>query len=230
MDRMDEIKKDTGADSSRSSELEEKLFSPKVRVVLIRHGETKGWLEKRLDGHTDSPLTENGKEQLKEVAQRLSGLPITAVYSSDLSRTMQGAQMLAEKIGLEVNVLPGLRELNFGEMENIPFEETFKKFDGDMERALNWVDNSFPGGESLLDMKERVMPAYRKIIEDNSGMVAIYAHGGTNRLILCEELGIDLYNFFRIEQNHACINLIDRFEGGYVVVKLINGCVNSIRL
>ncbi len=207
---------------------DEKFFTPTLRVLLIRHGETEGWRERRLDGHTDSPLTENGLKQMREVAERLADLPVSAVYTSDLSRTRGGAEMLAEKTGLEVNVMPELREMNFGELENLPYMEGFRKMGG-MEQALNWVDNRFPGGENLLDMRERVMPAYSRIVGENSGMVALYAHGGTNRLILCEELGMSLHNFFRIEQSHACINLIDRYPAGFVVVKLINGSVNSIR-
>ncbi len=209
--------------------MDDELFKPRLKVILVRHGETEGWMDKRLDGYTDSPLTEKGKRQMQDVAERLARTKVNAIYSSDLSRTRQGAQMLAEKVGLKLNVVPELRELNFGDLENLPYTEGLKKLGDDLNRALNWVDNRFPGGESLLDMRERVMPAYRKIVKDNSGMVALYAHGGTNRLILCEELGIDLHNFFRIEQDHACINLIYRLLPDFAVVKLINGDLNSTR-
>jgi alpha-ribazole phosphatase len=204
-------------------------LKPELKVILVRHGETEGWKDKRLDGYTDSPLTEKGRRQMQQLAERLAQAPLTGIYSSDLGRTRQGAEMLAEKTGLKVIVFPELRELNFGDLESLPYKEGLKKLGDDPGRALNWVDNQFPGGESLLDMRERVMPAYRKIIKDNSGMVAVYAHGGTNRLILCEELGIDLHNFFRIEQDHACINLIYRFTPDFAMVKLINGDLNSAR-
>jgi alpha-ribazole phosphatase len=212
-----------------SMEIDERLFRPGLKVFLIRHGETEGWKDKRLDGHTDSPLTENGKRQMQGVAERMVQVPLTAIYSSDLSRTRTGAEMLSEKTGLEVQIFPDLRELHFGDLENLPYTEGLKLTGDDIEQALNWVDNAFPGGESLLDMRDRVMPAYKKIVSENSGAVAIYSHGGTNRLILCEELGISLYNFFRIEQDHACINIIHIFQGNIPVVKLINGTASSTR-
>lgn len=209
---------------------ESRIFKPRLKVILVRHGETEGWRDKRLDGHTDSPLTEKGVGQMREVAERLSDIEgLCAIYSSDLSRTRRGAEMLSEKTGLDVRIMPELRELNFGELENLPYNEGFKKLGGDINRALNWVDNTFPGGESLLDMRERVMPAYREIMKENTGAVAVYAHGGTNRLILCELLGIDLHNFFAFEQDHACINLLYHFPADVTVAKLINGGVNSTR-
>ncbi len=201
---------------------------PRLRVYLIRHGEVEFAEERRLNGHKDVRLSETGEAEMLEVAEALSHRAITAIYSSDLYRCKRGAEHLAEKTGLKVNLVPAIREIDFGEVEGLGWKEALEKMGGAPARMINWVDNRFPGGENLLEFRERVIPAYRKIIEQSSGEIAMFAHGGTNRMVLCEELGIDLKNFFTLDQGYACVNIIEYFTVGFKMIRLVNGHINCV--
>jgi len=84
------------------------------------------------------------------------------------------------------------------------------------------------GGETLEDLRLRVMPAVGGIVSSHTGeSVLIIAHGGVNRVVLCEAMGLDLSNFFRIEQDYGCLNIIDYFDDNVSVVKVLNGGPNQ---
>ena len=93
--------------------------------------------------------------------------------------------------------------------------------------AGNPLQFSPMGGESTFTMSERVLNSLEEIIRNHEGEhIAIVAHGGVNRIILCHLLGIPLENIFRIDQDYGALNIIEFWEK-YPVVKLINGIVYS---
>jgi len=196
---------------------------PRLRVYLLRHGEVENHSEMRVNGQIDVGLSPRGEEQMRKAAEALCARPLSAVYSSDLYRARRGGELLAQKLGQGVKVVSALREMHFGEVEGMLWRDAIKTLGDTPEQWINWVDNRFPGGENLLDFHERVLPAYKKIINEESGEIAIFAHGGVNRMILCDALGIDLKNFFRLEQSYACLNIIDYYHPLTQVIKLING-------
>lgn len=151
-----------------------------------------------------------------------------AVYSSDLSRAIKSGQIVAEPYALEVIVVSELRERSFGIWEGMTFQEIKETYPSEFE---SWADNplkySPPGGESTIEVHERVIRALDMILSNHRGdRIAIIAHGGVNRIILCHLLGIPLENIFRIEQNHGAVNIIEFWEK-YPVVKLINGVMHG---
>ena len=81
-----------------------------TRIILARHGETDWNLERRWQGHSDRPLKETGGDQVEEIAEQLAGEPISAVYSSDLVRAHETARIVADRLGLDVVAVPGLRQ------------------------------------------------------------------------------------------------------------------------
>jgi broad specificity phosphatase PhoE len=148
---------------------------------------------------------------------------LDAVYCSDLSRAVRGAEVIAEPFRLSPVKIKELRERNFGVWEGMSFDEIKEKYPEDF-RA--WVKNplrfSPTGGENTLEVKERCMSAIDRIVSDhNARDIAIVAHGGVNRIILCQLLGVPLENIFRIEQDYAAINIIE-FHSSYPVIKTIN--------
>jgi alpha-ribazole phosphatase/probable phosphoglycerate mutase len=120
--------------------------------------------------------------------------------------------------------LPELRERNFGIWEGMSFDEIKEKYP---EEFNSWVNNPLKfspmEGESTVKVKDRAIKIFNEIIEKNSGQtIAIVSHGGINRILLCELLGIPLENIFRIEQDYGCLNVVELWDN-YPVVKLING-------
>lgn len=230
-------------------------------LYLIRHGETEGAETKRYKGSIDVPLSEKGKDQIKDAASFVSGhimksgpakyldylrdihrdretgganetdpqdnpeLPgLSSVYCSDLSRALVSADIIAAPHGITPVVNTSLRERNFGVWEGMSFDEIRAQYPEAFEAwAKNPLAFSPINGESTLEVRDRVIPAVEKIMaEDKGEFIAVVAHGGVNRVILCHILGIPLENIFRIEQNNACVNVIE-FWDKYPVVKLING-------
>jgi alpha-ribazole phosphatase/probable phosphoglycerate mutase len=194
-------------------------------LYLIRHGQTVGGEEKRYKGHMDVPLSERGAEQMEGVSEYIvqAGSALNAVYCSDLSRSVKSAGIVARPHSLRPILIPSLRERNFGAWEGMSFEEIQERYP---EEFKAWIENpllfSPVRGESTVEVRERVVKAFHEIIENHHGEhIAIVAHGGTNRVILCHVTGIPLENIFRIEQDYGALNIIE-FWDNYPVVKLIN--------
>jgi len=194
-----------------------------TRLFLIRHGEVEG--DGMLHGHFEAALTPRGVAQLEAVAQRLAEEPIVAVYCSDLSRTVRGAQRLAQARGVPVRPDSAFRELNMGRWDGASFRDLWRR-EGDLVRAW-WADLEgfvVPGGESLAGLGERVLPALERIIARHRGeTLALVAHGGVNRVILFHALGLALARFHSVAQDYACVNLLEFYPDGEIVLRLLNG-------
>ena len=198
-------------------------------IYLIRHGETEGAEACRYKGHIDVPLSANGIEHIRKLSSFLSGKvgklesgKVTTIYASGLSRAVKTAEIIAEPFGLKPIIVDELKERNFGEWEGMSFDEIGSKWP-DAFKA--WADDplrfSPMGGESTIALRDRVMPAFSKIIAAHEGeAIAVVSHGGVTRIILCEMLGIPLENIFRIEQDFGAMNVIEMWD--YPVVKQIN--------
>lgn len=200
-----------------------------TRIFLWRHPEVQGVSDGRFWGHTDVGLTRLGKQQLKTVAKRMSREKLTAIYSSDLIR----ARLVAEAVGRKQSPrrkpepMTALRELNLGVWEGLTYREISERYPLELQAR----QDDLPGfrihqGESLADMAERVMPAFLEIVAANQGgTLCVVAHAGVNRIILARLLGAPLDRIFRLEQQYACLNLIDIYEDGTPVIKRINQIV-----
>lgn len=170
------------------------------------------------------------EERKAEPERSASGLQdcrdfgLQAVFTSNLSRAVRSAHVIAEPYGLLPVETPNFRERNFGIWEGMTFTEIKEKYPEEFEAwANNPLRYSPIRGESTIDAKERIVPSLTKILESHKGdNIAVVAHGGVNRIILCHVLGIPLENIFRIEQDYAAVNIVE-FWDKYPVVKLING-------
>ena len=166
------------------------------------------------------------RESTESVSALQGSMPpgLEAVYTSDLSRAVRSAQVIAEPFGLLPVETPDFRERNFGIWEGMAFTEIKEKYTKEFECwANNPLKYSPIGGESTVRVKDRVLPSLYRILNSHKGKnIAVVAHGGVNRIILCHFLGIPLENIFRIEQGYAAVNIIEFWEK-YPVVKLLNG-------
>jgi alpha-ribazole phosphatase len=180
-------------------------------VYLVRHGEVEHAAEGRFFGHTDVALSATGRLQVAALAVQLAPEKLDAVYASDLQRARDSAAPLAGTRGLTPVVVPALREMAMGRWEGLTFREIR---DRDPEAVSAWFAKlesfPFPGGESLQDLRARVMPALGEILGRHpGGRVAVVAHGGTNRVILAEALGLPLGNLLRLAQDYAAWSVVE---------------------
>jgi len=153
---------------------------------FIRHGESEGNAAGRFTGQTDSPLTERGRRQAQAIADELASVKFDRIVSSDLSRTRDTADAIANRQGLRVQVFPELREIDVGDRTGKPFDEA---------RGLpNWSDDGFvawPGGEMLDEVVTRVLGAIERLTRESPGKtILVVGHGGVNRILLSHFLGI----------------------------------------
>ena len=152
-----------------------------VRIIAIRHGETAWNALGRIQGHTDIGLNDNGHAQAQQVAQALSGEALDAIYSSDLQRAWQTAQAIAAVTAAPLHAEPGLRERCFGSFEGSSFAQIAQQ---QPQAAELWrkrdVQFAPPdGGESLLQLQERIAAAVQRVAAAHiGGHIALVAHGG----------------------------------------------------
>jgi len=196
-----------------------------TRVYLMRHGEVANGGEKRYNGHIDVDITEKGVEQMYRLAGLLEGKPVKAVYSSDLIRSVKGAKIISERLGLKYTSVRTLRERSVGKWEGLTAEEIKQRYPDEFSAwRADLLNFRPPDGECLSDVRERIIPEYRRIVTSHPGQeIAMLLHGGVNRVIIAEALGLAPLNLFRIDQNFGALNIIDHFEDGMTVVKLVNG-------
>lgn len=205
--------------------IKEHDVTARTRLYLIRHGEVQGAGIPRYNGHADVSLSERGVAQYHAFTERLAGTRISACYSSDLTRCRVGGEILGRHLGLEPVTDPALRELNIGVWEGMTWAEIQEKYPEQWAaRLADIVNYRVPGGENLLDLEARLIPAIRGIVERHQGEeVLVVAHGGANRVVLLNAIGAPLSSLFAIEQQYCCLNIIDYYADGAAVVKLLNG-------
>jgi len=194
-----------------------------TRLFLIRHGQVENFSERIYNGHKDVDITELGVRQMEAVAARLKDENLAGVYCSDLIRTKRGSQIIASEHGLIPESRSGLRELNVKLWEGLTANEIEERFPGTFDKWWREIaDYRIPGGESIRDLSNRVIPALKEILGANRGKnIVLVAHGAVNRVILADAMKLDLNNIYSIEQDYGCLNIIDYFSG-HTVVKLIN--------
>jgi probable phosphoglycerate mutase len=186
-----------------------------TRIFLIRHGATILTAEDRFAGSTDVPLSDEGREQVRRLAARLSDDGISAVYASPLGRTVETATILAKPHGHEVQARDGLREISHGRWEQMTRKEVDEKYP---EEAAAWEEDPYTfapkGGESGLAVTSRALPVLMDIVRENpGGRVLVVSHKATIRLLLSSLLGFDPRRYRdNLDQSPAALNVVD-FRG-----------------
>src|ERR1700730_4464548 len=157
-----------------------------TRVFMVRHGATVLSAEDRFAGATDVELSDEGREQTRRLAERLSHEKIIAVYASPLGRTVETAQILAAPHKLELQKRDGLREINHGRWGGMTRREEEEKYP---EEAAEWEKDPYTfaplGGESGLAVTARALPVLIELVRQNPGNpLLVVSHKATLRLLL----------------------------------------------
>ncbi|MGB9791544.1 MAG: histidine phosphatase family protein [Thermacetogeniaceae bacterium] len=197
-----------------------------MRLFLVRHGETKWNREEVFRGQIDVELNERGREQARLTAEALSGLKLAAVYASPLSRAMETARIIAEPHGLDVGILEGLNDLDYGNWQGLSHVEVRERYpDLYREWATRPHTVRFEGGESLDDVRERAVAALQEIAERHRGQnVVAVSHRVVNKVLLLAFLGLDNSHFWNIKQDTCAINVIEFHPNRYVISRINDTC------
>jgi alpha-ribazole phosphatase len=184
-----------------------------MRLILIRHGETDYSLARRYCGFSDPPLNDEGIRQSRQLAVRLKGMRIDQVYSSDLVRARQTAEIVFPQDTVEP--VADWREMNFGLFEGLTHEQILHRY---ATLYRNWVDDPARvkplGGEGLRDFSKRVRERISAVVSQHEGRtVAVVTHGGPIRIALCDALQLGLTMFWQVQQALGAWNAIDYAEG-----------------
>lgn len=197
------------------------VHQPMCRVVLVRHAAVAG--AGRFLGQRDVALSPVGRGQLRCLGAKLSKYRIQAIYSSDLQRARSTAVAVARKLGLDVEIRKGLREMHFGSWEGLSWRQIVRRFPG---LARRWQQR-FPyqvvaGAERFEQFSRRVRRVLRDIVSRNIGRcVLVVTHAGVIRAVLASALGIPGRNAFRLAQDSCAVNVLEYFDKGAMV-----RCVN----
>ena len=183
-------------------------------IYLLRHGEVVGAETRRFIGHLDVPLSPVGERQCAVQAARLERVPLAAVFSSDLTRARRSAEIIGAPHGLAPTIVPALREMNMGRWDGLTAGEIRAR---EPEAFADWMSRvgefPFPEGESVPDLLKRVAPAFDAIVAAHPGQaVAIVAHGGPNRALLCRALDVPLGRLLAFGQDYGALSVL---QGGY---------------
>jgi alpha-ribazole phosphatase len=191
-------------------------------IYLLRHGEVMRAETRRFIGHLDVPLSPGGEAQCAAQARRLAALPIEALYSSDLERARRSGEIIGAPHRLTPTPLPALREMAMGRWEGLTADEIRAR---EPEAFREWMTRigefPFPDGESVPDLVARAGPAFDGIVAGApGGAVAIVAHGGTNRALLCRALGVPLERLLAFGQDYGALSVLERTARGWVLRRL----------
>jgi 2,3-bisphosphoglycerate-dependent phosphoglycerate mutase len=198
-----------------------------THVFLVRHGQSRGNAEGRFGGHTDTPLSTKGRKQAKAAADTLAKEKLTAIYASDLVRSLETAQPLSRLTRLEVQAAAEFRERSVGVMEGLTFEEAAAQHPEQYAALLQRdFEHILLGGESYRQTLDR---AARKLDEaiakHRGGRIAIFTHTGTICILALHLMGaLDAPELkpVWIHSSNCGISRFDVRDDGYVRVAAIN--------
>lgn len=192
-------------------------------VYLLRHGKIEHDEGRRMYiGQLDLPLSEEGEKQAQLLQKVFAKTALSAVYCSDLSRSHQTAEIIADGKDIAIIQRHDLREISLGEWEGCTFADIARRFPEQFKaRGADIGYFTVPGGESFADCSKRAVAVFHQIVCRAKGDILIVGHAGVNRLLLCHILGMPIANLFRISQDYGCINVIQSINSGYRL-KMVN--------
>jgi broad specificity phosphatase PhoE len=161
-----------------------------TQLLLTRHGETDWNSAGRWQGHSDTPLNEVGRRQARALADLLDG--VDAIYSSDLARARETAEIVAERLGLPVRLDPRLRERGFGSWEGLTTTEIERRFVDDHRRWQGGDGFGAADAEPFDAFASRIHAFVDDVLRLHADeTVLVVAHGGSIRVVHALARGLD---------------------------------------
>ncbi|MFC2016425.1 histidine phosphatase family protein [Chloroflexota bacterium] len=193
------------------------------KLLLVRHGITEFNSARRFAGYSDVELSPDGYRQVEKLGARLANEKIDAVYSSDLRRAIVTAEVISSKHEVEVLTCSELREINYGDVEGLTFEEIGRYHPELAESITNFsLELSFPGGESFAGFISRISTFLDRLNKHAlEQTILIVAHGGPLKVLVCHLLGIDQSHWRQIRLDNASLSIVETYPQR-TIISLLN--------
>ncbi len=171
-------------------------------------------------GRIDVELNGTGLKQAELLGEYLSHTEIEAVYSSPLKRALRTAQAISRYQGIEVEISPGLIDLNLGEWEGLSRSAVAQKYKQIYDLWMTHPEkDTIPGGESLADVRKRALALVEDIIARHQGTVVLASHRVVCKVLTCALLGLDDSHFWNIEQSNCGMTTFLYQNGQFILTE-----------
>ncbi len=192
-------------------------------LYLARHGETDWNRDRRVQGHTDVPLSDEGRRQARRLATRLEAFEVHALHASDLSRAAETARIVGEALRLKPTLSPEWREIGLGELEGRDGPGAHRDFGELVTAAAAQAAPLGEGAETFAAFEARVVEGFARLGRDHAGEnVLVVSHGGTLKTLIAHLLGLPRARIDRLSLRHnAGLSVVD-FRHGRPQLTLLN--------
>jgi phosphoserine phosphatase len=196
-----------------------------VQVLLVRHGATDWNVQGRCQGVTDLELNEVGVRQAEHIASSLSQETLHGIYSSDLRRAQQTAQLISLHHRLPVLIESDVRELDHGRLEGLTFSEIKENYSQFIQKwRTEPAEIQVPGGERLVDVASRAWSALNRIARRHTSneTIVVVSHNFPILGIICEITGTQLNNYRNFHLDPCGVTRLSRNGANYWQVTHVN--------
>ena len=193
---------------------------PPTTLILVRHGVTQHTVEKRFSGGLASAnpgLSDEGRDQVRATSQWLAQIAddVDAVIASPVRRTLESAEIVAETLGLKVEIEPGFAEMEFGVWDGMTFAEVAEKHKADLDSWMGNMDVAPGGGESFRDVETRVLAGLDRVLAAHAGKtVVVVSHVTPIKTLVTHVLQAPLLSVYRMELAPASVTVLSFFDVG----------------
>ncbi|EIC86562.1 2,3-diphosphoglycerate-dependent phosphoglycerate mutase GpmB [Serratia sp. M24T3] len=189
-----------------------------LQVYLVRHGETEWNAARRIQGQSDSPLTEKGVFQARQVAERVRNEGITHVISSDLGRTKRTAQIIADACGCEIITDPRLRELHMGVLEERELDKLSQKEEAWRKQMVDGTpEGRIPSGETMSELAARMQEALNSCLDLPAGSKPLLvSHGIALGCLISTLLGLPAHAERRLRLRNCSLSRVDHQQSAWL--------------
>lgn len=185
-----------------------------TRLYLVRHGQSEANVSWTFSyKRFDAPLTALGVQQAHATAEHLRAFEVDALYSSPMLRAVQTAEIFKTSLGLEYQTIEELREVNVGELEELPSSR--ETWDVHNQIHHDWasgkLDSTFPGGEDYHGLSGRALRAFAKIVAERPGQASVVVAHGMIYMAAVTALcpGVQMTDLMQIPNSNCGITTVD---------------------
>jgi len=192
------------------------------RLLLIRHGLTEFNATRRFMGFSDVALNTTGRRQAAALRDALAAETLDVVYSSDLKRTLETAEIVIGERDLKIIACPELRECNYGSCEGLTFSEIGEQYPDVAALCASFTPElEFPGGESFEEFRARTCDFLDRLEKHQpSETVLVVSHSGPLKVLICRLLGIDASHWLQFGIDTASLSIVHVSPRGTLLTRL----------